>query len=75
MKPEKGCVLLAHPVMFANSQTYFHQAVIFIIEHSETEGTYGERCWRAVINCVGPAQRFVLLKSDGKQPTHVISSK
>ena len=25
-RPEKGCLLLAHPKMFADSQTYFSQA-------------------------------------------------
>ncbi len=30
-KPEKGCLLLAHPMLFHSSQTYFHQAVILIL--------------------------------------------
>ena len=32
---EQGCVLLSHPEMFRGGhQTYFHQAVIFVISHS-----------------------------------------
>ncbi len=30
-QPEKGCVLLAHPMMFTSSQEYFFQAVILIL--------------------------------------------
>ena len=26
-KPEKGCLLLAHPLMFGNSQSYFSQVL------------------------------------------------
>ena len=28
-RPEKGCLLLAHPKMFADSQTYFNQASLW----------------------------------------------
>lgn len=41
MKPEKGCVLLSHPLMFKDQQQYFQQAVIFIIEHMDTEVSRG----------------------------------
>eukprot|EP00803_Ostreobium_quekettii_P000196 evm.model.scf_1281EXC.5 EVM.evm.TU.scf_1281EXC.5 scf_1281EXC:17665-18611(+) len=34
--PETGCLLVAHPLMFSQSQTYFSQAVIFIFTHSES---------------------------------------
>lgn len=35
-KPEKGCLLVAHPLMFGSSQGYFSQAVIFLFEHDDT---------------------------------------
>lgn len=39
--PEEGCVLLAHPQMFTDGQQkYFHQAVIFLFDHSK-EGSAG----------------------------------
>lgn len=34
--PEKGCLLLSHPIMFTNSQTYFFQSVILIWAHDDT---------------------------------------
>lgn len=34
--PEQGCLLVAHPLMFLSSQTYFSQSVIFIFGHGET---------------------------------------
>lgn len=34
--PEKGCLLLSHPIMFTHSQTYFYQAVILVWAHDET---------------------------------------
>lgn len=39
-KPERGALLLAHPMMFANSQRYFHRAVILLLEHGD-RGSYG----------------------------------
>ncbi|PNH05041.1 hypothetical protein TSOC_008732 [Tetrabaena socialis] len=39
-KPEKGAVLLAHPLMFRQSQPYFHRAVILLLEHGDS-GSYG----------------------------------
>mmetsp|Transcript_18217 Transcript_18217/g.58916 ORF Transcript_18217/g.58916 Transcript_18217/m.58916 type:complete len:338 (+) Transcript_18217:127-1140(+) len=33
--PEKGCVLLANPLMFRDTQTYFAESVIFLFEHGE----------------------------------------
>ncbi|KAF5842473.1 hypothetical protein DUNSADRAFT_7083 [Dunaliella salina] len=38
--PEKGCLLLAHPLVFQERQKYFHQAAILILEHNEM-GSYG----------------------------------
>jgi len=38
--PEQGCLLIAHPLMFTNNQTYFHQAVLFVFSHADT-GTVG----------------------------------
>lgn len=40
-KPERGCLLLAHPLMFSDTQTYFNQSVIFMLEHDDTQGSYG----------------------------------
>eukprot|EP00884_Botryococcus_braunii_P007706 jgi/Botrbrau1/16937/Bobra.49_2s0006.1 len=34
-QPEKGCLLLAHPLMFQDNQKYFAQAVILLVEHGE----------------------------------------
>lgn len=39
-KPEKGALLLAHPMMFSDSQTYFYQAVILLLDHDEN-GSFG----------------------------------
>ncbi|BDA50133.1 probable UPF0301 protein BDI_1431 [Coccomyxa sp. Obi] len=38
--PEKGCLLIAHPLMFTSQQLYFAQSVIFLFEHSE-QGSAG----------------------------------
>ncbi|WIA32918.1 hypothetical protein OEZ86_006088 [Tetradesmus obliquus] len=39
-KPEAGCLLLAHPYMFRERQTYFYQAVILLLDHGP-DGSYG----------------------------------
>ncbi|EFJ40535.1 hypothetical protein VOLCADRAFT_108114 [Volvox carteri f. nagariensis] len=39
-KPEKGALLLAHPLLFQQSQTYFHRAAILLLEHGDL-GSYG----------------------------------
>ena len=39
-RPEIGCVLLANPLLFNNSQTYFDKAVILVIDSSE-QGSMG----------------------------------
>lgn len=39
-RPETGCVLLANPLMFTTSQTYFNKAAIFVFSHGE-EGSAG----------------------------------
>lgn len=31
--PEAGAVLIAHPLLFTSSQTYFHQSVVLLIAH------------------------------------------
>lgn len=38
--PELGCILVAHPLMFAQQQTYFNLAVIFVFVHDHF-GTAG----------------------------------
>jgi putative transcriptional regulator len=38
--PERGCLLLASPLMFLDSQTYFSQAVILILSH-DAAGSVG----------------------------------
>ncbi|KXZ56964.1 hypothetical protein GPECTOR_1g870 [Gonium pectorale] len=38
--PERGCLLLAHPLLFQQSQTYFHRAAILLLDHGE-RGSYG----------------------------------
>eukprot|EP00955_Chlamydomonas_euryale_P048394 353950-Chlamydomonas_euryale.AAC.7 len=35
-QPEKGSLLLAHPMMFTNSQQYFYQSVILLLDHDES---------------------------------------
>lgn len=48
-RPERGCVLVAHPLLFTSTQTYFSKSVVFLIEHDdgeedgEEEGTGTER--------------------------------
>eukprot|EP00798_Chlamydomonas_sp_ICE-L_P002405 gene2405-8715_t len=38
--PEKGAVLVSHPMMFGANQTYFNKAVILLLDHDEG-GSYG----------------------------------
>ena len=38
--PEPGCLLLAHPLMFTTSQTYFNKAVILVFSH-DANGSAG----------------------------------
>ncbi len=33
--PEQGCLLVAHPLMFSEQQTYFYQSCIFLFHHDE----------------------------------------
>lgn len=35
--PEKGCLLLAHPLVFLGRQKYFHQAAILILGESPVD--------------------------------------
>ena len=36
---EPGCVLLANPMLFSESQQYFRQAVILILDHAAEHST------------------------------------
>ena len=36
-RPERGCVLVAHPLLFTSTQTYFSKSVVFLIEHDDGE--------------------------------------
>ena len=38
-QPEQGCLLLANPLMFANSQQYFHMSVILVFTHGAQGST------------------------------------
>uniref|UniRef100_A0A7S3E292 Transcriptional regulator n=1 Tax=Chloropicon laureae TaxID=464258 RepID=A0A7S3E292_9CHLO len=40
-RPEKGCLIIARPDAFMQSQRYFHEAVIFIIDYSPQKGAVG----------------------------------
>jgi len=40
-RPEKGCLIIARPEAFLNSQRYFHEAVIFLVDYSPTKGAVG----------------------------------
>lgn len=43
-KPEKGCLLLAHPLMFGNTQSYFSQVSFHLhqkIQATKTVGGHG----------------------------------
>ncbi|KAK9825180.1 hypothetical protein WJX81_003410 [Elliptochloris bilobata] len=39
-RPERGCLLVAHPLVFRTQQTYFFQAVILLLDHGK-EGSQG----------------------------------
>ena len=36
-RPERGCILVAHPLLFTSTQTYFFKSVVFLIEHDDGE--------------------------------------
>ena len=38
-RPERGCILVAHPLLFTSAQTYFSKSVVFLIEHDNAEET------------------------------------
>ena len=40
-RPERGSLLLAHPQMFEQSQQYFHQAAILLLDHDDATGSFG----------------------------------
>lgn len=39
-RPERGCLLLANPLMFTTSQTYFNKSVILVFSH-DADGSAG----------------------------------
>ena len=41
-KPEKGCLLLAHPLMFGDSQGYFSQVCL----HTQKHGSQSCVVWK-----------------------------
>lgn len=49
-KPEKGALLLAHPLLFQQTQTYFHRAAILLLEHGDL-GRWGSRGTRTHRQC------------------------
>ena len=40
-RPEKGCLIIARPDAFLQSQRYFHEAVIFLVDYSPSKGAVG----------------------------------
>jgi len=40
-RPEKGCLIIARPDAFLQSQKYFHEAVIFLVDYSPEKGAVG----------------------------------
>ncbi|CAG9466080.1 unnamed protein product [Pedinophyceae sp. YPF-701] len=60
-KAERGCLLIAHPLMFTANQTYFFRAVILMFEHDE-EGSAGiiiNKPTRFTLGSVGGAEAFL----------------
>lgn len=39
--PEKGCILVSHPMLYHQHFNFFYQTVVLICEHSLSSGTYG----------------------------------
>ncbi|KAL4421283.1 hypothetical protein ABPG75_010574 [Micractinium tetrahymenae] len=50
--PEQGCLLVANPLMFQTSQTYFYLAIILVVHHNET-GSWGLILNRPTLRKVG----------------------
>jgi len=41
-RPERGCVLVAHPLLFTSTQTYFSKSVVFLIEHDTGDEVFDD---------------------------------
>lgn len=62
MLPEKGALLLAHPMMFLKSQQYFYLSIILLLDHDEN-GSYG-----IILNKPSPNFRIGSLALNVKMP-------
>ena len=51
--PEAGCLLIANPVKFRGSQSYFARAVVLLVEHDEHAGSIGFMLNRPTPHTVG----------------------
>ena len=51
--PEAGCLLIANPVKFRGSQSYFARAVVLLTEHDEHAGSIGFLLNRPTPHTVG----------------------
>ena len=51
--PEAGCLLIANPVKFRGSQSYFARAVVLLLEHDEHAGSIGILLNRPTPHTVG----------------------
>ena len=51
--PEAGCLLIANPVKFRGSQSYFARAVVLLTEHDEDAGSIGFLLNRPTPHTVG----------------------
>jgi len=57
VKPEAGCLLIAHPNAFTNSQQYFYRVVIFIFAH-DAGGSAGVILNRPTQYSLGQLEEF-----------------
>ncbi|KAG0583095.1 hypothetical protein KC19_3G108900 [Ceratodon purpureus] len=57
VKPEAGCLLIAHPNAFTDSQQYFHRVVIFIFAH-DAGGSAGVILNRPTQYSLGQLEEF-----------------
>uniref|UniRef100_A0A7S0S201 YqgE/AlgH family protein n=1 Tax=Chlamydomonas leiostraca TaxID=1034604 RepID=A0A7S0S201_9CHLO len=70
-KPEKGSLLLAHPMMFTNSQEYFFQAVILLLDHDNSKGSWGIILNRPSMYTLGKLELTHPLPEFASCPLHV----